>query len=46
MLNSTQLYFQRNSEQYAVVKKAKISHVCLTGRQGRHSALTDTQKIV
>jgi len=27
-------------------KRAKISDICLTGRQGRHSALTDYKKIV
>ena len=27
-------------------RTAKISDICLTGRQGRHSALTDDKKIV
>jgi len=39
----TQLYFRQTMNNS---KRAKISDICLTGRQSRHSALTDAQKIV
>jgi len=40
---STQLYFKQTMKNS---KRAKISDICVTGRQGRDSALTDAQNIV
>ena len=41
-LNSARLYFRQTVNSS---KRAKISDICLAGCQGKHSALTDAQKI-
>jgi len=38
-LNSAQLYFRRTKNNN---ERAKLSGICLSGRRGGHSALTDT----
>jgi len=43
LLNSTQLYFRQTMNNS---KRAKISDICLTGRQGRHSALMDRKSFI
>ena len=54
VFNSTQLQFISRQTMNNIIawanklnnRTAKISDICLTGRQGRHSALTDVKKIV